>query len=60
VVWRGDGEHLDPEVPGDERGPVSELKGIAPLAEVARRLRAADGVEAVAVIAFPVAAKVGE
>jgi hypothetical protein len=62
VVWRGDGQALDAALPGgeDHRGTVSELKGITPLAEVARRLRAADAVEAVAVIAFPVAPKAGE
>jgi hypothetical protein len=33
---------------------VGELKGIAPFAEVCRRLRAAPRVEAVSAVAFPV------
>jgi hypothetical protein len=60
VVWRGDGESLDPVLAdGEDRGTVQERKGIAPLAEVAGRLRAADDVEAVAVVAFPVLPKAG-
>jgi hypothetical protein len=56
VVWRGDGEQLQPVLPGgrDERGTVGELKGIAPFVEVCQRLRAAPGVDAVSALAFPV------
>jgi hypothetical protein len=55
LVWRGDGERLDPVLAGrDNRGTIGELKGVAPLAEAVRRLRSAEGVEAVSVVAFPV------
>jgi hypothetical protein len=61
VVWRGDGERLEPMLASDDqRGTVTELKGVEPLAEVARRLHRAEGVEAVEVLAFPTAAKAGQ
>jgi hypothetical protein len=60
AVWRGDGAALEPVLPGgDHRGTVEGLKGLAPLAETARQLRSAAGVEAVEVLAFPVAPQPG-
>jgi hypothetical protein len=49
---------VDGAVPGvGQRGSVSDLKGVGPLAELARQLRNVDGVEAVAWVAFPVKPK---
>jgi hypothetical protein len=54
VVWRGDERRLEPLARDDLRGTVKELAGLEPLREACRRLRAAPGVEAVAVVAFAV------
>jgi serine/threonine protein kinase len=50
VVWRGDGQRLEPQLRGTEKS----LPGIAPLAELCRRLRSAPEVEALAAVAFVV------
>jgi hypothetical protein len=58
VVWRGDGAQLDPACgPFPERGPVSDLPGVGPLAKLARHLRKAPGIDTVAVCAFAVEPK---
>jgi hypothetical protein len=55
VVWQGDGEHADePLWDKGQRGNVTDAKGMEPLAEWARHMRRADGVDALAWIAFPV------
>jgi hypothetical protein len=61
VVWHGDGKQLDPLVPGmgQQRGSVTELPGVGPLAEVVRRLRAGPNIDAAAVWAFAVEPKRG-
>jgi serine/threonine protein kinase len=61
AVWRGDGERLEPVTrSGDKRGDVVELRGVAPLAELCRSLRAAPAVEVLAAEAFPVLPKGGQ
>jgi hypothetical protein len=58
VVWRGDGDQVDPSTPGvGQRGSVGDLKGVGPLAEWARQVRGADGVGALKWVAFPVKPK---
>lgn len=58
VIWRGDGTRLDPVLEkADLRGTVTELAGIGPLVEVTRRLRSAQGIDDLAVVAFPVRPK---
>jgi hypothetical protein len=60
VVWRGDGDQLDPVFPGgDQRGTVSDLPGVRPLAEIVRRLRTTPGIDTAAVCAFAVEPKPG-
>jgi len=60
VVWVGDGIRFDAVVKGaGQRGCVGELKGVGPLADLAGQLSRAEGVEALALIAFPVTAKTG-
>jgi hypothetical protein len=55
VVWQTDGTRLDSQVLSNEvRGPVEDLEGLAPLTETIRQLRGAEGVEAVAAVAFGV------
>jgi hypothetical protein len=55
VVWRGDGQSLDPVAPANaQRGVVVKREGVAELAELCRRLQQAPGVEALAVEAFAV------
>jgi serine/threonine protein kinase len=59
VIWRGDAEHLDPVSQGSDgqRGTVSDLPGVGPLAEVVKTMRAAPGIDAVAMCAFAVEPK---
>jgi hypothetical protein len=60
VVWHGDGEQVGGAAPCvGQRGTVSDLRGVGPLVEWARQLRSADGVEALAWVAFPVRPKRG-
>jgi hypothetical protein len=60
IVWRSDEGRLEPVTRGEDvRGELVKLEGVAPLAELCRTLRAAPGVEALAVEAFAVLPKKG-
>jgi serine/threonine protein kinase len=55
VVWRGDGERLEPVTrKDDQRGEVKKLEGVALLGELCKQLRHARDIDALAVEAFAV------
>jgi hypothetical protein len=61
IVWRGDGQRLEPLLPDvEKRGAVVKDAGVDTLARLCTQLRQAPGIEALAVEAFAVLPADGE
>jgi tRNA A-37 threonylcarbamoyl transferase component Bud32 len=60
IVWRGDGERLEPVMHGQQRGEPVSVEGVDVLAKLSEQLRHTPGIDALAVEAFAVFPAQGE